>query len=40
VWARVKAGPAIVPLEAATAAVHALEHRRAAVGRPRLVTAS
>lgn len=40
VWARVKAGPAIVPLEAATAAVHALEHRPARVGRPRLVTTS
>jgi hypothetical protein len=40
VWARVKAGPAIVPLEAATAAVHALEHRPTPVGRPRLVTAS
>lgn len=40
VWARVKAGPAIVPLEAATAAVHALEHRPARIGRPRLVTAA
>jgi hypothetical protein len=39
VWARIKAGPAIVPLEAATAAVHALAHRPASIGRPRLVTA-
>jgi hypothetical protein len=39
VWARVAAGPAIVPLEAATAAVHALAHRPASIGRPRLVTA-